>query len=597
MAAPSALKPADRVFFLSLAVATAVYIALRITFVPWVHDEARAYQVLVLPRDYLLLTGPWEVGNHFLQTLMMVAGDALAGVSHWSLRGWSLLAFLLFARYAWAMGAWVQDRVLRRCLWMALVLAPFQLDFFGLARGYAWGNAFLMMALFHAVRFMASGRTGQLLLTLCALQGMAYSVLSMLVPALVIGAILLGAVLWRDKAGRRLTHMLWLVAAGLVPAVPAVLFGTGLSARGMLYAGSGAGFLSGTVRSLGVVIFPAHGDLLAYGVCGIVMACSTLVGWSAFRQRRPDAPATIVVMVTVLAALGFIVLHQLRGVLYPVDRGALCFVPLTAVVIALALDPQVLAAPRWRHAAWALLLLPLNTLRTADLSRTVLWPEQATPKAFRALVAERQHTMDRPAMVGGHRFMSQTWSLDHMAADERLNELDTLGFPHDRCDMLLIDTTLRAAPAGFHCVARASGGRNALYARSLPLRTSIALDSMIAGPQDMSEYFKFWEPVAAAWIGRSAFVEAEAALACEQGVTGSRVILEVVDSTGGHALYTDFPTDHQRGRGTDGRLHICLRLPLMPASVRRIAFYLYNPQRASVRVSDAHVRIHELLPG
>jgi hypothetical protein len=302
-------------------------------------------------------------------------------------------------------------------------------------------------------------------------------------------------------------------------------------------------------------------------------------------------------MVTVLAALGFIVLHHLRGVLYPVDRGALSFVPLAVVVIALAVDQRSVVAPRWRHAAWALLLLPLNTLRTADLSRTVLWPEQATPKAFRALVAERQRTMDRPVMVGGHRFMSQTWSLDHMAEDERLNELDTMGFPHEQCDMLLVDTTLRTAPAGFRRIATAPGGRNALYERSVPLRPNTVLDSLIAGPQDMGEYFKFWEPVASAWVGRSAFVEAEAALACENGLTGTRIILEVVDSTGGHSLYNDFPTDHQRGRGTDGRLHICLRLPLMPASVRRIALYFYNPQLAPVRVSDARVRIHELLPG
>ena len=88
MSAPPVTRPADRIPFLLLTAATAIYIALRITLVPWVHDEARAYQVMVLPRDYMLLTGTWEVGNHFLQTLMMVAGDALAGASHWSLRGW-----------------------------------------------------------------------------------------------------------------------------------------------------------------------------------------------------------------------------------------------------------------------------------------------------------------------------------------------------------------------------------------------------------------------------------------------------------------------------------------------------------------------------
>lgn len=597
MSASPAFRPADRVFFLSLALSTAAYIALRITLVPWVHDEARAYQVMVLPRDYLLLTGPWEVGNHFLQTLMMVAGDALAGVSHWSLRGWSLLAFLLFARYAWAMGAWVLAPTVRWCLWAALLLAPFQLDFFGLARGYAWGNAFLLMAVFHTVRFTATGRTAQLLIVLCALQGMVYSVLSLLVPALVIGALLLVAVLLRSGPDRRLAHMVWLAVAGLFPALPAVLFGLGLAERGMLYAGSAEGFLAGTVRSLGGVMWPWHGGPLAYVLCGITFCCALLVGWQAFTQRRMDGPGVLVAITTVGSALGFVALHQLRGVLYPVDRSALVFIPLALLTVALAWDRLAAAERTWRHGAWVLLVLPLGTLFTLNLSRTLLWPEQATPAMFRQLAHEMARTMDRPVMVGAQKFLGETWSLENMRAAEPLNELDVEGFPHDQCDLLLIDTTTYEVPAGFRVIAAAPGGRNVLMRRDPPLDTRVVLDSSIAGAHRLDEFRTLWQAPVTEWYGRSAFVETWMDLGTEQPISDTWLVLEVTDTAGAHWWYEAVVLDHVRGRRKEGAVHLAQRLPPIPRSARGFALYLYNPRHAEVTVSNARVRIHEVLPG
>lgn len=596
MSAPPVTRPADRVPFLLLTAATAIYIALRITLVPWVHDEARAYQVMVLPRDYMLLTGPWEVGNHFLQTLMMVAGDALGGASHWSLRGWSLLAFLLFARYAWAMGAWVQEPAVRWCLWVALLLAPFQLDFFGLARGYAWGNTFLLMALFHTVRFTATGRTGQLLLGLCGLQGMVYSVLSLLVPALVLGGVLLVSALRRSGDERRLAHVLWLVAAGLVPAVPAVLFGLGLSERGMLYAGSAEGFLAGTVGSLGEVMFPWHGDLVAYGISGIVLGCAALVGRQAFTQRRMEGPGVLVAIAIVGSALGFVVLHQLRGVLFPVDRSALAFVPLALLTMALAWDQLAAAERTWRHGAWVLLVLPVGTLFTLNLSRTLLWPEQATPAMFRQLVHDMGRTMDRPVMVGAQKFLGQTWSLENMRAAEPLNELDVQGFPHDQCDLLLIDTTTYDVPAGFRVNAAAPGGRNVLMRRDPPLGTRVVLDSSIAGAHRLDEFRTLWQAPVTEWYGRSAFVETWMDLSTEQPISDTWLVLEVTDTTGAHWWYDAVELDHVRGRRKEGTVHLAKRLPPIPRSARGFALYLYNPRHVEVTMSNARVRIHEVLP-
>ncbi len=236
-----------------------VFLVLRAALVPMVHDEARAYQLMVIPGDLFWFSGPWDVGNHMLHTVLMYVGAFVLGPSLFVLRMWSLLAFVLYAWYTWRCGEWFRLRLVRWCFWGALLGMPFLLDFFALARGYAIGVAFLIMSVYHLVCFARDAKHRDLLLCMVAMALGVYALLSMLVVWCALLGVLAVLVWFSDQRALRLERVLWLIVLGVLPMLPPVLFGLGLSARGMLYAGTADGLYAGTWCSLTDLMFGKDG--------------------------------------------------------------------------------------------------------------------------------------------------------------------------------------------------------------------------------------------------------------------------------------------------------------------------------------------------
>ncbi len=106
-------------------------------------------------------------------------------------------------------------------------------------------------------------------------------------------------------------------------------------------------------------------------------------------------------------------------VLYPIDRSALYLLPLGVSVIALAIDQLAVQRPTLGWLSLVLLILPVRALSTANFSRTVLWSEQSTPRAFHEIIEERQRKSERLLMIGGQKFLSYSWSFENRRRSTR----------------------------------------------------------------------------------------------------------------------------------------------------------------------------------
>src|SRR5690606_18920458 len=60
---------------------------------------------------------------------------------------------LLYALYVWRVGTWFKSAAVSGLCRAALLLTPFVLEFFSLFRGYGAGIAFVLMGMYHLVRF------------------------------------------------------------------------------------------------------------------------------------------------------------------------------------------------------------------------------------------------------------------------------------------------------------------------------------------------------------------------------------------------------------------------------------------------------------
>lgn len=584
----------DRLPYLALSAIVLGYVILRAALVPFTHDEARCFEQFVLTGDHLPYRSAPDAGNHVLLTALAQGSYALFGHGLLALRIWSVLALVLYAWYGWQLGGRIADRTVRWCLWGALLVMPFALDFFSLFRGYGLALAFLFMAVHHVLRFAALDRLQDLALSLCAVVLATFASLSLLLMAcaLVAGPIFLCArqSIDRHRHARRLAIILLL---GVLPLWFAAKWSFALRDAGALYYGETGGLVKAVLASLTeVTLGTRHTAVLGMVIAGFI---ATLVAtWVRFRERAHDTMLAIG-CAWLLGAdlLGRVVLGEGFDVLYPTDRTALQLVPLFLLLVAASIDGFAAKRAWVKWCALALLVFPVRTVLHANLDRTAYWPEQSIPAAFFRIADERQQALDRPLMIGGYHQMPAAWRHGNRVRGIAANELDITDHPHASCDLLMIDTVLRSPPPGFRTIARAASGRNNLLERIEPLRTHIVFDTTFSLHSTGQEFLDVWKP--AGVPGSELFVEVEAVIH-EQDRFRAVLVLEVKDSTGTNRLY------HKKElcRGRDGWngavLRTALRLPPVRHATDRVALYVYNPKHETFRLEPGRLRVHAVMP-
>ena len=252
----------ERVGFVVLALLAGLYVVLRAALVPWVHDECASLYWFVERGEYLPFQAHWDANNHVLSSAIGTWAYQLAGLGLFVSRIGSVLAFVVYAWASYHLGRPVQDDIVRWCLWAALLLCPFVIEFFSLFRGYGLEVAFWLVAIEGMLRLTEAWRTRHLVHLLVALFLANAAVLALLpLWALVVAS--LGVFFVRSwnvlSTPARLQQVVAYMLLGVVPLLLGVAIAFELRAQGLLYHGSTEGFRAVTVSSLMYYVFHAEG--------------------------------------------------------------------------------------------------------------------------------------------------------------------------------------------------------------------------------------------------------------------------------------------------------------------------------------------------
>ena len=583
---------AERTLFLAFAFLVFAYLVLRALLVPLTHDEAATFQTYVLTGRFLPFLSHWDAGNHLLITAVGRATYLLFGAQPLAVRSFALLCFVLQAWYTWRITRSLKVAVVRWCTMAALLFTPFLIEFFALFRGYGPSLAFMLMAIYHVVRYGELGGRHQLIAALAALSLATFASLSVLVICgLLLGII--AAILLRSHRRDALAWIAWAVL-GMLPLAFAFAYGLELSERGLLYYGSEEGLVKGTLGSLATWVLGI--DLpLAQVVVGILF--TALPGWlivDAVRKRN------VILMVLATLIVGELlarwVMGTFLGVLYPQDRTAMHMVPLVVLAFAFVLDGLAQAQQRWAYAALLLLGLPLHAAVKANVDRTAYWPEQAIPDEVFRLVAERQARMERPLLIAGYRQNPRAWIYGASIRGLPLNFLDDAGFPQPTCDLMIIDPDFFKRPPGFHESFAAPHGRMELLERDAPLRTIVTLDTTRFFGASNSEFVELWAPDPSTLHGKELLAEVDASITAEHDPLELRVVVEAKDAKGDPLHYDVIDIEDLRTRWHGDRLHVLRRIPAFKEPPSRVVVYLWDPQRQPYAIDRLRLIIHEVQP-
>jgi hypothetical protein len=137
----------NQILITLILLAIFVYIILRAINLSFTHDESLSFQIIMGDKDFA-----GTANNHLLNSLLMKISSTVFGTSELALRLPNLLAFILYGSFCFRILDKYKNTILIFTGLAVLLLNPFLIEFFSLARGYGLALGFAMGSLYYLIK-------------------------------------------------------------------------------------------------------------------------------------------------------------------------------------------------------------------------------------------------------------------------------------------------------------------------------------------------------------------------------------------------------------------------------------------------------------
>lgn len=559
--------------FTALAVLMGVHLIVRAFAVPITYEEATRFFTWVQPAGVPT--------DHVLSVLWSKLCSLVMGPALVPQRLLSVLAFALFARYAFLLGTLVHDKLLRWCLWTALLIMPFAVELFALAGGQALAMAFLLMGLWHLSRIPEEPGLRPVLWASLAFVGVALSTVFML-PAWAIGELAVLAMLLRAGGEDRWKRLAVWIALAIAPGV-LLFLGHATDQTGVEL------HLAEVLRKCLLLVFGTHAQWLVWTLV-LSVVCMAVLSFGRMRTAERVAQRSVLLVIAVL-----LVLWPVLGILLlePQDllHDLLPWLPLFLLGWALALDEATRHAAHRRWLALLLLLPPVHMLMGIHVGTTRSSGDGAIPPGMAEEVQRMQGEKEHALVIGGGMRQAASWNFGRLFDDIPLSSLQTDHLAKETADLLLLSRAEANDVSGsYHTIKQGPGGLT-LLERSTSFAHTLLLDTALAFPASDAEYIELPLPPLPALLERAITFDMVAVIAAARAARqGPYLIVEVNDANMDHLYYAS--RDVHLLRGQDGKpIRITHALPTVPSDAQRVAIYIWNPARVPLQLDTARLRI------
>lgn len=324
------------------------YVLSRSTGLSLTHDEAYSFNVYA-GKSFMGIVSyehPVLPNNHILNTLGMKYSGMFFQDRAWSLRLPNLLFMLLYLGVCLKWLVRTQDKQLWVGGFLILIMNPYLLDFFGLARGYGMASALMAASIFAFWRLVSPGgrlRSAWWAFSLAALAVLASFTLLhfyLALSALWMFWILAGNLEHRRK-GRVARRAFWrqFTPAIVVTVVLAIILYEPIRKMGGNTFGPKNGFWGDTVASLAFRSTYSQGwqwvDLIVW-LTGVVLVLGAVLGLaevSLQKYKLTKVPWLVPLLLFCLSAISTVAQHAILGTEYLHNRVGLFFIPLFLITL------------------------------------------------------------------------------------------------------------------------------------------------------------------------------------------------------------------------------------------------------------------------
>lgn len=361
--------------YVIIAILTCCYVVARTFTVDITYDEVWTINEFV-PQSiiHILNYTPCDANNHIINTLLIKLLLVFGNHSLWVARLPNVLAFVMYLLYSYKITSRYLSPFVGIACFLLLLLNPFLLDFFSIARGYGLSLGFLLASIYYTLQYANEAQTP----ALCKAIGLGaigvlcnFSLLNYAVSLVCV--VNITALFLRKKIHFKTTFLCSLLVAALLTTVVYEPIRK-LKQNGNLYYGGNTSFYSDTLVSLAKYCFysPETNSLIFYSLNVFLFILILTTTLSFFYKDKLFLRKNIVLSITILCIFSVIIQHYLLDTLYLIDRTALFFYPLFILVLSFSFNSFLCSIKNWIIALIAI-VFSVNFFYHANLYKTAIW--------------------------------------------------------------------------------------------------------------------------------------------------------------------------------------------------------------------------------
>ena len=352
------------------------YVFTRAITVDATYDEVSTIQYFV-PESVIAivtLTTAATTPDHVLNTLLIKLLFATGVQSLFVARLPNVCAFAVYLYFGYRIARQLKNTPYAIGAFLLLILNPFLLDFFSLARGYGLALGAQVASMHYLLEFVAGRRPKRsLVLSLLTAAVAVLCVFSWLHYFVAVAVVAVCAA-WLKQQQPGFAVLSTLVAS---MGLGAILYSPirRLQQLNMFFYGGQRDFYHDTLVSLAKYSAyspdPTRASVFALDVALAILVTAICVSW--FRRSRVTAETHAVTALLLLPALSVVAQHVILGTPYLIDRAALFYCPLFVVALSFAVpaaSDRPFVAPAF---AAAVMAAAFNLASHANLYKSALW--------------------------------------------------------------------------------------------------------------------------------------------------------------------------------------------------------------------------------
>lgn len=364
-----------QLIYLAIGLIAFCYIVIRALCVGITYDEAWTIKSFVSQSViHIINYTPSDANNHILNTLFIKLFFEFGNDSLFVARLPNVFAFAIYVIYGYKISYKYLPPLLGLSSFLLLLLNPFLLDFFSIARGYGMSLGFLIASIYFVLNYTHEGKTSDVLKTI-SLGALAvlcsFSVLNYFISLVVVVNTV--AILQHKRYDWKRTS---LYSFSISIILFAIIYEPirKLKINGNLYYGGNTSFYDDTLVSLAKYsTYNPEVSSLTYNSLNIFLLLLVVsIIFSIRFNNKLFTLRNIILSTTILSILSIVLQHYIFGTLYIIDRTALFFYPLFILILFFSLN-EFSVAIRLTIGIFLIGLFGVNFIKNANIYKTAIW--------------------------------------------------------------------------------------------------------------------------------------------------------------------------------------------------------------------------------